>query len=113
MSEKMTAMNPGIKPNIITVFVGGGNTIAGDEKSLTLFFDVLYDMIQKNKQPETVVICACIRESIAKINIPVIEKYGFVTADVSLAFRLTATFRARRLNSLFRQTEKPKKCICR
>ena len=83
MSEKMTAMNPGIKPNIITVFVGGGNTIAGDEKSLTLFFDVLYDMIQKNKQPETVVICACIRESIAKINIPVIEKYGFVTADVS------------------------------
>lgn len=71
------------KPNIITVFVGGGNTIANDEKSLTLFYDVLYDMISKYKQPETVVICPCLHEYISKICTPVIKKYNFIPADVS------------------------------
>ena len=71
------------KPNIITVFVGGGNTVANDEKSLTLFHDVLYDMIQKYKQPETVVICPCLNKRIAKICMPVIKKYNFIAADVS------------------------------
>ena len=71
------------KPNIITVFVGGGNTVANDEKSLTMFYDVLYDMIDRYKQPETVVICPCLNEYISKICMPVIRKYNFIAADAS------------------------------
>ena len=71
------------KPNIITVFVGGGNTVANDEKSLTMFFDVLFDMITRYTQPETVVIWACMNEYILKIGMPIIEKYNFIYADAS------------------------------
>ncbi len=71
------------KPNLITVFIGGGNTPAKDEESLTRFFDVLYDMIKQSKSPETVVVCVSINSNIFKINSPMIEKYGFISADTS------------------------------
>lgn len=71
------------KPNIITVFIGGGNTLANDEESLTRFFDVLYDMISKSKAPEAVVICVSLRKNILNINLPMIKKYGFISADTS------------------------------
>ena len=71
------------KPNIITVFVGGGNTVANDRESLTAFFDILYDMIASSKQPDTVVICPYLHENIAQICSPVVKKYNFIGADVS------------------------------
>ena len=71
------------KPNLISVFVGGGNTIANDEKSLTLFFDVLFDMINTYKQPETVVLYIAIRDSVSAVSKVVAEKYGFLHCDTS------------------------------
>ena len=73
----------GFKPNIITVFVGGGNTVANDERSLSLFFDVLFEMIATAKLKETVVICVGLRPSVNLSMIPKTEKYGFTFVDTS------------------------------
>ncbi len=71
------------KPNLISVFIGGGNTIAKDEKSLTLFFEVLYELINQNKREDTVVICIGTNNSLTYSK-PLAAKYGFVTADCSV-----------------------------
>lgn len=71
------------KPNIITVYIGGGNTPAKDEASLTLFYDVLYGLIASCKRPETVVICPALKPNIYGIAKPVADKYGFITVDMS------------------------------
>lgn len=71
------------KPNVITVFVGGGNTIARDEKSLTLFFEVLCEMIKNNKRDDAVVICSAIGTAVEPCK-TVALKYGFVYADSSV-----------------------------
>ena len=68
------------KPNIITVFIGGGNTIAKDEKSLGLFFEVLYEMINKNKRDDTVVICVFAKHDTLPFKL-IAEKKGFIVAD--------------------------------
>lgn len=71
------------KPNIITVFVGGGNTIANDCKSLTLFYDVLLGMIAETKQPDAVTVCVNLHDTTYKALIGVTKKYGFYWADAS------------------------------
>lgn len=71
------------KPNLITVFVGGGNTVANDKKSLTTFFDILFDMIKSNKQPETVVVFVFVHDFIRGIAEPIVKKYGFTVADAT------------------------------
>lgn len=71
------------KPNLISVFIGGGNTPANDEKSLTQFFAVLYDLIAKHKRKETVVICITKHPVQHKMSKSVADKYGFVSIDVS------------------------------
>lgn len=71
------------KPNIISVFVGGGNTIANDEKSLSLFFDVLYRMIKENKQEECVVLCMAHNLTTFEICKPIAQRYGFIPCDVT------------------------------
>ena len=69
------------RPNLITVYVGGGNTIAKDTESLTLFFDVLYEMIAQNKPEDAVVVCPC-SNSRALMCKDVAKKYGFLTVDL-------------------------------
>ncbi len=73
----------GFKPNIISVFIGGGNTPANDEKSLTQFFRVLYDLIARYKLPEAVVICITKHPVQHKMSKSVADQYGFVSVDVS------------------------------
>ncbi len=73
----------GFKPNVISVFIGGGNTPANDEKSLTQFFEVLYELIAKCKLPEAVVICITKSSAQHKMSKSVADKYGFVSVDVS------------------------------
>lgn len=71
------------KPNIVTVFIGGGNTIANDDESLTLFFEVLNGLVSKYKQPETVVLCAYMNENVMRNALPSVKKYGFTPVDLS------------------------------
>ena len=73
----------GFKPNIITLYIGGGNTPAKDSASLTLFYDVLYGLIAECKRKETVVICPALKPNIYDIAKPVADKYGFITVDMS------------------------------
>jgi hypothetical protein len=79
----MRELIEGFKPNIITVYIGGGNTPAKDEASLTRFYDVLYGLVASSKRPETVVICPALKPNIYGIAKPVADKYGFITVDMS------------------------------
>ncbi len=71
------------KPNVISVFIGGGNTPANDEKSLTLFFEVLYDLIAKYKREDAVVICIMKHPAQHAYSKAVADKYGFLSVNVS------------------------------
>lgn len=71
------------KPNVISVFIGGGNTPANDEKSLTQFFSVLYELIAKYKLDEATVICIAMTPDQYKMAKSVADKYGFVSVDAS------------------------------
>lgn len=73
----------GFKPNVISVFVGGGNTPANDEKSLTQFFSVLYDLIAKYKLEEAVVICITKNPYQHRMSKSIADKYGFISVNVS------------------------------
>lgn len=68
-------------PNLITVFIGGGNTIAKDPKSLTLFFRVLYGMIAENKPEDAVVICPFSNKR-TLMCVELAREYGFVPVDL-------------------------------
>ena len=71
------------KPNVISVFIGGGNTPANDEKSLTQFFEVLYDLIATYKRNDAVVICITKNPYQHRMSKSVADKYGFISVDVS------------------------------
>ena len=71
------------KPNIITLFIGGGNTPAKDDVSLTRFFEVLYKLVADCKCPEAVVLCTTHSANFYRLLKPVAEKYGFVCVDTS------------------------------
>lgn len=71
------------KPNIITLYIGGGNTPAKDDASLSLFFEVLYELVAGCKRPETVVICPSWDANIYRISKPISDKYGFINVDNS------------------------------
>jgi hypothetical protein len=73
----------GFKPNIITVYVGGGNTPAKDDDSLTLFYKVLYGLIASRKRRETVVICVGLRPNIYRLSKYVADMCGFISVDAS------------------------------
>lgn len=73
----------GFKPNIITIFVGGGNTPAKDPASLSLFFDVLFGLVKECKRPEAVVIYPIANSSIYETAKTFTDKYGFICVDVS------------------------------
>ena len=71
------------KPNIISVYVGGGNTVANDEESLSFFYDVLYGMIAKYKRPDTVVICPTAIGHTLEPSNRAAKKYGFIPVEIS------------------------------
>ena len=72
------------KPNVISVCVGGGNTVANDDTSIGLFFDVLYEMIAKYKRPEAVVVCPNIRKYMWPVHEKMAKKHGLIPVDVSM-----------------------------
>ncbi len=76
MSEVLRAF----KPNVVSVFVGGGNTIAKDEQSLTRFYEVLYDMIKTNIRKDTTVLCIGTNDAF-NYNQAVAKRYGFIPVD--------------------------------
>lgn len=71
------------KPNIISVFVGGGNTPAKDERSLTRFFEVLYRLIDETRLPGAAVLCISKQPTVHRISKAIADRYGFVSVDVS------------------------------
>lgn len=71
------------KPNIITLFIGGGNTPAKDDVSLTRFFEVLYKLVAECKSPEAVVLCTAHSGNVYRSLKPVADKYGFICVDAS------------------------------
>lgn len=71
------------KPNVISVFVGGGNTVANDDTSIGLFFDVLYELIAKYKRPEAVVVCPNLRAYMWPVHEKMAKKHGLTPIDVS------------------------------
>ena len=66
------------KPNIISIGIGGGNTVANDEESLTLFFDTLFEMVTEVKLPDTAVLCLGFHKNVARPLTRMAEKYGFI-----------------------------------
>lgn len=69
------------RPNLISVYIGGGNTIANDPASLTQFFEVLYEMIAANKPEDAVVVCP-FSNGRASLCAGIAEKYGFLPVDL-------------------------------
>ena len=70
-----------MRPNLITVFVGGGNTVAKDPESLTLFYEVLYSMIKENMPENATVICPNTNKR-AYVWMDIAKKYGFIPLDL-------------------------------
>lgn len=70
-----------LQPNLITVFVGGGNTIAKDPDSLSLFYEVLYKLIKENMPENATVICPNTNRK-ASVWMDIATKYGFIPVDL-------------------------------
>lgn len=73
-------------PNLVTVFVGGGNTIANDYKNISVFFDTLFELIKNTVKKDTVVIAVNHRsqnEDVGKACLCYAQKYNFAYCDVS------------------------------
>jgi len=69
------------QPNIISLFIGGGNTIAKDEASLTLLYEVLYSLVAENMPKDAIVICPCSNKR-AALSLDLAKKYGFLPVDL-------------------------------
>lgn len=72
-------------PNLMTIYVGGGNTKANDYDSLYLFYDVLFELVTENVADGTLVIAANHRTKIAagQAMMAAAEKYGIPYSDLS------------------------------
>lgn len=69
------------RPNLITLYIGGGNTIANDPESLSLFYHTLYGMVAENKPEDAVVICAFSnRKTLFAMEIA--REYGFTPVEL-------------------------------
>lgn len=71
------------KPNLITLYIGGGNTPAKDDASLTLFFEVLYKLFYDCKRSDAIVLCSAHSADAYRLLKPVAERYGFICVDTS------------------------------
>lgn len=69
------------RPNLITVYIGGGNTIANDPVSLERFYRVLYTIIADHKLPEAVVVCPFSNRKTLQF-MALAESFGFLTVDL-------------------------------
>lgn len=78
------------RPNVITVCIDG-NCPARDERSMELFYTVLFDLIAAEKTPEAVVLCGyfltwnAVKGAAAKA---ATERYGFLGVDLSEIHRV-------------------------
>lgn len=79
--EKIRQQLRMFKPNLITVFVGGGNTIAKDPDSLSLFYHVLYRLIRENMPENATVICPNTNRK-ASVWMDIAKEYGFIPLDL-------------------------------
>jgi len=71
------------KPNLITVYIGGGNTIANDPVSLERFYRVLYSMFAENKPAEAVVVCPFSNRRTVQF-MSLAESFGFLPIDLTV-----------------------------
>ena len=79
--EQMRQQLLTFRPNLITLYLGGGNTIAKDPESLTLFFRVLYEMIAENKPADAVVVCPYSNKR-THMCPEIAREFGFVPVDL-------------------------------
>ena len=79
MKEVLTTF----KPNLISLFIGDGNTVAKDEESAALFYNTLYEMVAANKRDDAIVVCICFRKKICNQMRSFAQKYGFAAVDAS------------------------------
>ena len=71
------------KPNLITVYVGGGNTVANDPVSLERFYRVLYGMVAQYKPADAVVVCPFSNRKTIQF-MPLAESFGFLPVDMTV-----------------------------
>lgn len=79
-------------PNLVTVFVGGGNTIANDFPNISLFFEVLFELIRRSVGEQAIVIAANHMRpdtDVGRACIQAAEKYGFAYCDISFLHERT------------------------
>ncbi len=73
------------KPNLMTIYVGGGNTKANDYDSLYLFYDTLFELVTENVPEGTLIIAANHRTKLnaGRAMMAAAEKYGIPYSDLS------------------------------
>lgn len=71
------------KPNLITLYIGGGNTIANDPVSLERFYRVLYTMIATHKPADAVVVCPFSNRKTVRF-MSLAEGFGFLPFDLTV-----------------------------
>ena len=73
-------------PNLVTVFVGGGNTVANDYANIYLFYNVLFDLVRKTVGEDTIVIAvnrSKMDTDVGRACQECAEKHQFACCDVS------------------------------
>ena len=71
------------KPNLITLYIGGGNTIANDPVSLERFYRVLYEMVAQHKPEDAVVVCPFSNRRTVQF-MSLAERFGFLPVDLTV-----------------------------
>ena len=71
------------QPNLITLYIGGGNTIANDAGSLERFYRVLYGMVAAHKPADAVVVCPFSnRKTLSFMSLA--RSFGFLPVDMTI-----------------------------
>ena len=71
------------KPNLITIYIGGGNTVANDPVSLERFYRVLYGMVAEHKPADAVVVCPFSNRRTVQF-MPLAESFGYLPVDMTM-----------------------------
>ena len=74
------------EPNLVTVFLGNGNTVANDYKNISVFFDTLFNLIKRTVKEDSLVIAVSDHpqtDDVGKACLCYAKKYGFAFCDVS------------------------------
>lgn len=77
------------QPNLVTIFVGGGNTVANDYTNIYSFYDVLFDLVKKTVGKNAIIIAVnrvTTDTDVGRACWECVEKYQFVHCDVKFLY---------------------------